>query len=148
FACTSSGNLRFTCFMVPIVDYNGTMARYRQYQAPEQQAALLRHCSDARYVWTLAWNRAQCGTLEPYGQASRRKDRDGNEYTHQKRGPVRKPPGFAEQCRMLTEARAEHEWLRNGSQNVQQQALRDFDQAMRNFYAGTHGYPQRRKKYQ
>ena len=148
FACTSSGNLRFTCFMVPIVDYNGTMARYRQYQAPEQQAALLRHCSDARYVWNLAWNLAQCGTLETYGQASRRKDRDGNEYTHQKRRPVRKPPGFAEQCRMLTEARAEHEWLRNGSQNVQQQALRDFDQAMRNFYAGTHGYPQRRKKYQ
>ena len=48
---------------------------------------------------------------------------------------------------MLTEARAEHEWLAAGSQNVQQQALRDFDQAMRNFYAGTHGRPQRRKRY-
>ena len=48
---------------------------------------------------------------------------------------------------MLTEARAEYAWLGDGSVNVQQQALRDFDQAMRNFYAGTHGYPGRRKKH-
>ena len=74
-------------------------------------------------------------------------DRDGYPYIHQKRRPVRKLPGLAEQCRMLTEARAEFTWLRNGSVNVQQQALRDFDQAMRNFLAGTHGYPGRRKKY-
>ncbi len=35
-----------------------------------------------------------------------------------------------EQCRQLTEARAEHDWLAAGSQTVQQQALRDFRQAM------------------
>jgi transposase len=34
-----------------------------------------------------------------------------------------------EQCRQLTEARAEHPWLAAGSQMVQQQALRDFAQA-------------------
>ena len=47
---------------------------------------------------------------------------------------------------MLTEARAEYPWLAAGAQNVQQQALRDFSQAMRNFYAGTHAYPGRRKR--
>jgi putative transposase len=43
-------------------------------------------------------------------------------------------PGYLEQCRQLTEARAEHDWLREGSQTVQQQALRDFAQAMTAFY--------------
>ena len=47
---------------------------------------------------------------------------------------------------MLTEARAEYPWLAAGSQNVQQQALRDFNQAMQNFYAGSHGRPRRRKR--
>jgi putative transposase len=50
-----------------------------------------------------------------------------------------------EQCRQLTAARAENQWLRDGSQMVQQQALRDFDQAMRNFFAGTHRPPSWRK---
>ncbi|MBP2350808.1 transposase [Kribbella aluminosa] len=50
-------------------------------------------------------------------------------------------PGFAEQSRQLTEARAENGWLRAGSQTVQQQALRDFDRAVANFSAGTHGRP-------
>jgi transposase len=44
------------------------------------------------------------------------------------------PPGYLEQCRQLTRARAEHEWLREGSQMVQQQALRDFAQAMTAFF--------------
>ena len=48
---------------------------------------------------------------------------------------------------MLTQARAEYAWLAAGAQNAQQQALRDFSQAMRNFYAGTHGYPGRRKRH-
>ena len=39
-------------------------------------------------------------------------------------------PGYLEQCRQLTAARAEYPWLRQGSQMVQQQALRDFAQAM------------------
>jgi putative transposase len=43
-------------------------------------------------------------------------------------------PGYLEQCRQLTAARAEHPWLRAGSQMVQQQALRDFGQAMAAFF--------------
>jgi putative transposase len=58
------------------------------------------------------------------------------------RGPT---PGYAEQCRQLTEARKAEPWLAEGSQNVQQQALRDWDQAWRNFFAGTHRRPTWRK---
>jgi transposase len=54
-------------------------------------------------------------------------------------------PGYPKQCRQLTEARAEYEWLRRGSQMVQQQALRDFAYAMANFFAGTHRRPTWRK---
>jgi transposase len=54
-------------------------------------------------------------------------------------------PGFAGQCRQLTEARAAEPWLAAGSVNVQQQALRDLDQAWRNFFNGTHRRPGWRK---
>ena len=57
----------------------------------------------------------------------------------------KRAPGYPEQCRQLTEARAEHAWLRHGSQMIQQQALRDFAHAMANFFAGTHGRPTWRK---
>ena len=43
-------------------------------------------------------------------------------------------PGYLEQCRQLTQARAEYPWLAAGSQTVQQQALRDFAQAMAAFF--------------
>jgi putative transposase len=59
--------------------------------------------------------------------------------------PGRKAPGYVQQCAQLTEARAEYAWLRAGSQTVQQQALRDFAQAMRNFLSGTHRRPTWRK---
>ncbi|MBP2329957.1 putative transposase [Kibdelosporangium banguiense] len=54
-------------------------------------------------------------------------------------------PGYVEQARQLTEARAQFAWLRAGSVTVQQQALRDFAQAMRNFFGGTHRRPTWRK---
>ncbi len=57
-------------------------------------------------------------------------------------------PGFAEQCRQLTEARAENAWLRAGSIIVQQQALKDFAQAMANFFGRTHRRPTWRKRGQ
>ena len=46
-------------------------------------------------------------------------------------------PGLAERSRQLTEARADNQWLADGSAVVQQQAIRDHDQAMANFFAGT-----------
>jgi transposase len=54
-------------------------------------------------------------------------------------------PSFSQQCRQLTEVRAATDWLRAGSQTVQQQALRDFDQAVKYYYAGTHRRPTWRK---
>ncbi|WP_222709299.1 RNA-guided endonuclease TnpB family protein [Nonomuraea sp. C10] len=55
-------------------------------------------------------------------------------------------PGFAEQCRQLTEARAEFAWLRTGSIIVQQQALKDFAQAMAHYFGKTHRRPTWRKR--
>lgn len=62
--------------------------------------------------------------------------------------PGRWCPGFAEQCRQLAEARRELAWLAAGSSIVQQQALRDFDQAVKNWRGGTHRRPTWRKKGQ
>lgn len=54
-------------------------------------------------------------------------------------------PGYVKQCRQLTEARGSFDWLRRGVQIIQQQALRDFGQAVKNFYRGTHQRPTWRK---
>jgi hypothetical protein len=59
------------------------------------------------------------------------------------KGPT---PGYLEQSRQLTEARAAQPWLAQGSHTVQRQALRDLDQAWRNFFAGTHHRPTWRKR--
>ncbi len=79
------------------------------------------HCRDARFVWNLAVEQQQ----------------------HWQ--PGRKAPGYVAQCAQLTAARAAYGWLRTGSQTVQQQALRDFAQAMQDFFNGTHGRPTWRK---
>ena len=82
------------------------MSRYRLLPTPAQEAVLRGHCADARYIWNLAveqhahWHPGRAGA-----------------------------PGYLEQCRQLTAARAEHPWLAAGSQTVQQQALRDFARA-------------------
>jgi transposase len=98
------------------------MSRYRLEATPQQESILLRHCSDARYVWNL------CVEQE-------------NEWR-----PGRgKTPRLAERCRQLTDARAENPWLAEGSVIVQQQAIRDHQQAMANFFAGACQRPTWRK---
>ncbi|MEU4410785.1 transposase [Streptosporangium sp. NPDC023963] len=101
------------------------MSRYRLQPSRAQEAALLEHCGHARYVWNLAVE----------------------QHAHWRPG-IKSAPGFAEQCRQLTEARAEFEWLRNGAQVVQQQALKDFAQAMAGFFKKTHKRPTWRKRGQ
>ena len=98
------------------------MTRYRLQPTREQETTLLRHCSDARHVWNLA--------VEQHAWW-----RPGR----------RSAPGYLEQSRQLTAARADNPWLADGSQTVQQQALRDFAQAIAGFFAGTHGRPSWRK---
>ena len=88
------------------------------------------HGAHARFVWNLAWELSQWGTLETYGEAKRRTRDDGTTFVQQKRRPVRPRPGFVAQCAMLAEARREFPWLRAGSSTVQAQALRDFDKAI------------------
>ena len=88
-----------------------------------QQTILARHCAHARFVWNLAVE--QQSWWRPGRKSA---------------------PGYCAQAAQLTEARAEHGWLAQGSQMAQQQALRDFAQAMVNYFAGTHGRPTWRKE--
>jgi transposase len=98
------------------------MSRYRLRPSPAQEAVLLGHCAHARYVWNL------CVEQESHWRPGRAK-----------------MPGFPGRCRQLSEARAAEPWLAAGSVVVQQQAIRDHDQAMRNYYAGMHRRPSWRK---
>lgn len=72
------------------------MSRFRLQPSSAQEAALAEHCGHARFVWNLAVE----------------------QHAHWRPG-LTSAPGFAEQCRQLTEARAEFEWLRGGSIVVQ-----------------------------
>jgi putative transposase len=97
------------------------VCRFRLLPSLEQAAGLAEQCRHARFVWNLAVEQQQ----------------------HWQ--PGRQAPGYNEQCAQLTAARAEYDWLAAGSQTVQQQALRDFAQAMRTFFSGTHRRPTWRK---
>ena len=97
------------------------MSRFRLLPTPAQQVVLVGHCRHARFVWNLAVEQ------QLFWQ------------------PGRHAPRYNDQSAQLTAARAEYDWLAAGSQTVQQQALLDFDQAMRNFFAGTHRRPSWRK---
>jgi putative transposase len=92
--------------------------RYRLVPTSAQAVVLARHCADARYVWNLALEQAN--------------------FWRAGRGPT---PGPAVRQRQLAEARR-GSWLGAGSSSVQQQALRDFDRALANWWAGTHRRPQ------
>jgi putative transposase len=96
-------------------------ARFRLYPEPSAVAVMVRHNADARYVWNLALE--QANTYQPA------------------RGPT---PNNAVRMRQLSEAR-QGTWLGVGSSVVQQGALRDFDQALKNWWGGTHRRPTWRK---
>ena len=98
------------------------MSRYRLLPTPAQEVVLRDHCAHARFTWNLAVE----------------------QHSHWRPGRG-SAPGYLEQCRQLTAARKEYPWLAAGSQMVQQQALRDFAQAMANFFGGTYGRPSWRK---
>lgn len=99
------------------------MSRFRLYPTRAQEALLLEHCAHARYVWNLGleqrlmWRRWRGST-----------------------------PGYYEQKRQLTEARASEPWLASGSVMVQQEALGDLDRAWRAFFRGQGGRPTWRTK--
>jgi putative transposase len=99
------------------------MSRYLLIPSPAEKAVMQRdHCAHARFVWNLAVE----------------------QHRHWRPGRAN-APAYLEQCRQLTEARSDNPWLAAGLQMVQQQALRDFTQAMANFFDGKHGRPSWRK---
>jgi len=98
------------------------MSRYRLLPTETQQAILRMHCGHARYVWNLAVEQQSWW-----------------------RPGWRSAPGYCAQAAQLIQARAAFGWLAEGSQMVQQQALRDFAQAMACYFAGTHRKPTWRK---
>lgn len=77
---------------------------------PEQTSVMRMHCDHARAVWNTA--------LEHFGWSRPGRRCDINSWD-----------------RLLTEARAEFGWLREGSSSVQQAALRDLRQALRNWWS-------------
>jgi len=85
---------------------------------------MLEHCAHARYVWNLAVE----------------------QHSYWIRGR-KAAPGFVEQCRQLTEARRENEWLASGNSDVQQQALKDFAKAKTVRFTSGFGEPTWRKKF-
>src|SRR5260370_5123320 len=87
------------------------MSRYRLRPTPHQEVALREHCAHARYVWNLAVE----------------------QHSHWRPGRAG-APGYLEQCRQLTQARAENPWLADRSHTVQQQALRGFARASAAFF--------------
>ncbi|MEJ7648660.1 MAG: transposase [Nakamurella sp.] len=96
------------------------MARkYRMYPEAVALSVLSIHCEQSRFVWNLA--------LEQW-----------NEWHPGRRSHA---PNYVLQAAQLTEAREASQWLAAGSTVVQQGALRDFDQAKRNFYARSHRRP-------
>lgn len=91
--------------------------RYRLYPAPRHIDTLSMHCAHTRQVWNMALE--QANLYRPHW------------------GPT---PNSAERSRQLAEARKDS-WLGDGSSSVQQQALRDFDQALKNWWGGSHRRP-------
>lgn len=94
------------------------------YPTSEQSGIMLDHCAHARYVWNLAVE----------------------QHAHWYKGR-RVAPGFAEQCRQLTEARRDNAWLAAGNADVQQQALKDFARAKNARFASGFGEPRWRRKH-
>src|ERR1700722_1163935 len=84
------------------------MSRYRLLPSSAQEAVLRDHCAHARYVWNLAVEQ------------------------HSHWHPGRKgAPGYREQCQQLTAARAEHDWLRTGSQMVENLRIKGMTRSAR-----------------
>ena len=94
------------------------------YPTPAQAEQMLTHCAHARYVWNLAVE----------------------QHSHWRRWR-KSAPGFAEQCRQLTEARRDNDWLGAGNADVQQQALKDFARAKAARFNSGFGEPTWRKRF-
>jgi transposase len=99
----------------------------RLYPTPEQESFLRQWCGQTRFIYNLAVEQQSFYTQGAYSHA--------------------RPPNSSERSRQLTELRKDIDWLGAGPAVVQQQALRDFDQAQKNFFSNpAHFSPPTRKR--
>lgn len=97
--------------------------RYRLYLTPDQEARAAATAGACRAVFNAA--------LEQRQSAYRLTGRS---------------PGYTSQCRDLTDARREIEWLAEAPAQALQQSLRDLNGAFERFFAGQGRYPRFRSK--
>ncbi len=100
--------------------------KQRMYPQPEVAVAMLEHAQHARFLWNIGLEQRAI-------------------WSETKRHYAQKI-NYNSQARELTELRSELDWLCDGSTVVQQGALRDLDQAFKNFFKGTHAYPNFKKR--
>lgn len=100
--------------------------KQRLYPEPQQEHDLVVHCGHARFVYNLGLSQRKALT-QSYRQR-------GVKVT------------YRTQCKELAQLRSVVEWLRKGSSEVQQTALRDLDRAFGNFFAGRTEYPVFKKR--
>jgi putative transposase len=104
-------------------------AVFRLYPTPEQEAQMAQFAGACRFVYNLA--------LE------QRRD-----WWRQHQATTGRLFSYAGQCRELTDLRALVDWLKAAPIHRLQQALRDLDQAYKNFFGGRAAYPTPRKRGQ
>lgn len=100
--------------------------KQRLYPELHQEHGLVAHCGQARFVYNLGLSQHKTLTR-----------------SYRQRGVK---VNYATQCKELTQLRSEVEWLRKGSSEVQQSALRDLDRAFVNFFKGRTKYPVFKKR--
>jgi transposase len=105
------------------------LVRTRLYPTSDQEYFLIQFCGQARFVYNLAVEQQSYFVKGAYSHG--------------------KPPSSAERFRQLTELRHDIDWLSAGPAVIQQQALRDFDQALKNFFDNPSHFspPVKRRKY-
>lgn len=102
--------------------------KYRIYADEEVESFFARCCGVVRLVYNLA--------LEQRSNHWRQFCRAEGRHI-----------SYPSQARELTAIRAEVAWISECPIDAQQQALRDLNQAFRNFFAGRGGYPKPRRKF-
>lgn len=111
--------------------------RYRLYPNREQRAELAKTFGCARWVYNWAL-RLRTDAYHGEGRSGRVRPRDA----------ARRPVGYAETARLLTEQKRSEEtsWLSECSAVVLQQSLRNLESAFTNFFEGRAQYPSFKSK--
>ena len=94
--------------------------------SPAQEAILRRWEHSLRFLWNLAHGQRSYGFGRPHGE--------------------RVFPSFEDQCKELTQIRAEYDWIKDVSSNAQQAVLKNLHDAWMDFFHGKKGKPSFKSK--